>query len=136
MIRLLFVVAQQSKQPALSQFYVPEVIHMITLIAATGEPVVRSTIWGIVVELLQSQWIALTSDAVAGPEIRHLLDEASTPNILRLFGLIRATRTSELTIWDPKGDKAILDNQEGLTRFLIQVMEVTSGTKGKLVVLA
>ncbi|THH13571.1 hypothetical protein EW146_g6666 [Bondarzewia mesenterica] len=130
--RLLVVATQQCKQQALTQFYVPETIHMITLIAATGEPMVRSTLWGIIIDLLQSQWIARSTDVNAGPEIRQLVDEASAPETLRYFGLQRVSRTSELTVWNPKDEKAILDNHEGLTRFLIRVMEATSGSKGLL----
>lgn len=128
--RLALVASQQVKQPVLSNLYVPEVIHMVTLIAATGDSLVRCTVWGLIVDLVNSQWITRPTDP-ASPEIRLLFEECSDPKTLRLFGLHRASRTSELIAHDPKNEKDLLDNQDGLTRFLLRVMECCAQPKGK-----
>lgn len=127
--RLALVASQQSKHPNVAQFYTPELIHIITLIAATGEVVVRSTVWGLVMDLLQSLWLSRSSDAIAGPEIRHLHEEGSNADTLKFFGL---SRTNELVAYNPITDDEVLDCQEGLTRFLIRVMETAAQTKGLL----
>ncbi|KAH9030143.1 hypothetical protein EDB85DRAFT_1456161 [Lactarius pseudohatsudake] len=127
--RLALVASQQSKHPNVAQFYTPELIHIITLIAATGEVVVRSTVWGLVMDLLQSLWHSRSSDAIAGPEIRHLHEEGSNVETLKFFGLSRIT---ELVAYNPTTDDEVLDCQEGLTRFLIRVMETVAQTKGLL----
>jgi len=128
--RLALVASQQSKQPNVAQFYMPELIHIITLIAATGEVVVRATVWGLVMDLLQSLWMSRSSDAIAGPEIRLLHEEGSHVEKLKLFGLSRAQWTNELISYDPVTDGEVLDCQEGLTRFLFRVMEAAAQTKG------
>ncbi|KAI0040644.1 hypothetical protein FA95DRAFT_1647858 [Auriscalpium vulgare] len=130
--RLALVASQQAKHPTLSQLYLPELIHMVTLTAATGEPIVRSTIWGLVMDLLQSLWMARSSDPIAGPDIKHLHEEGSNVDTLRLFGLSRASWSSELVNADPQTDKDALDNQEGLTQFLLRVMEAAAQTRGLL----
>ncbi|KAI0306901.1 hypothetical protein B0F90DRAFT_1915023 [Multifurca ochricompacta] len=130
--RLALVASQQSKQPNVVQFYTPELIHIITLIAATGEVVVRSTVWGLVLDLLQSLWLSRSSDAIAGPEIRHLHEEGSNLETLKFFGLNRAPWTNELVVYNPMTDGEVLDCQEGLTRFLIRVMEAAAQTRGLL----
>ncbi len=78
-------------------------------------------------DLLQSLWLSRSSDAIAGPEIRHLHEEGSNPETLKLFGLCR---TNELVAYNPNTDDEVLDCQEGLTRFLIRVMETAAQTKG------
>lgn len=134
--RLALVASQQSKQPSVAQFYTAELIHVITLIAATGEVVVRATVWGLVMDLLQSFWFSRSSDTVAGPEIRLLHEEGSHLRQLKLFGLSRSPWTNELIAYDPVSDADVLDCQEGLTRFLIRVMEVAAQTKGRLSIAA
>lgn len=129
--RLALVASQQSKQPSIAQFYTPELIHIITLVAATGEVVVRATVWGLVMDLLQSLWLSRSFDAIAGPEIRLLHEEGSHLKQLKLFGLSRSPWTNELIAYDPVSDGDVLDCQEGLTRFLIRVMEAAAQTKGQ-----
>jgi hypothetical protein len=78
-------------------------------------------------DLLQSLWLSRSSDAIAGPEIRHLHEEGSNVETLKFFGL---SRSNELVAYNPITDDEILDCQEGLTRFLIRVMETAAQTKG------
>lgn len=91
---------------------------------------VRATVWGLVMDLLQSLWISRSSDVIAASEIRLLHDEGSHVEQLKSFGLTRAPWTNELIAYDPVADSDVLDCQEGLTRFLIRVMEVAAQTKG------
>lgn len=128
--RLAVVAAYHCKNVVQSQLYVPETVHLVTLIAATGQISVRSSVYGIVVNLLQAVYIAKMGDTSAGPDIRTLLDEFSQPEILRLFGLCRLTTTSDYSVIDPSTDKVYLDNLESLTRLLVRVLEAVVGSKG------
>jgi len=130
--RLALVASQHPKQVNVAQFYTPELIHIITLIAATGEVVVRATVWGLVMDLLQSMWISRSSDAVATSEIRLLHEEGSHSEQLKFFGLTRAPGTNELIAYDPVTDSDVLDCQERLTCFLIRVMEAAAQSRGGL----
>lgn len=81
--------------------------------------------------LLQSLHVSRTDESM-GPDLLNLIDDFTKPETLRLFGLRRETPTSEYTNFDAINDKEYLDNQELLSEFLVRILEVTSGSKGKL----
>jgi|SRR3984957_18027314 len=129
LIRLTLVAGNPSKQPAHNQFYVPEIIHLVTLVAGTGQTLVRKSVYGIVMNLLQSLYVARADDDT-GPEILVLINECTQPDTVQLFGLLKTTATSEYSNVEPSGEKQHIDRQENLTRLLVRVMEVMAGTKG------
>ncbi|KAG5638080.1 hypothetical protein H0H81_001930 [Sphagnurus paluster] len=131
LIRFSLVVAPSSGHAGCDQLYVPEIIHNVTLVAGCGPPLVRKSVYGIVMNLLQALYTSRTDESVGAPLLR-LIEECTTSDQLRLFGLRRETPTSEYTNWDPMNDKECLDIQERLTEFLIRVMEVGSGSRGLL----
>ncbi|KAG6877669.1 hypothetical protein C0993_005168 [Termitomyces sp. T159_Od127] len=127
--RFSLVVAPSSGQAGCDQLYVPEIIHNVTLTAGCGVSLVRKSVYGIIMHLLQALYISRTEESV-GPGLLELINECATPAKLRLFGLKRDTSTSEYTNWDPASDKETLDTLEELTQFLAKIMEVGSGSKG------
>ncbi|KNZ78617.1 Neurofibromin [Termitomyces sp. J132] len=131
LIRFSLVVAPSSGQAGCDQLYVPEIIHNVTLTAGCGPPLVRKSVYGIIMNLLQALYISRTEETV-GPGLLELINECATPARLRLFGLRRDTSTSEYTNWDPASDKETLDTLEELTQFLAKIMEIGSGSKGLL----
>lgn len=130
LIRLALIAGNQSKQTSHNQLYVPEIVHLVSLVAGSGSTLVRKSIYGIVVNLLQSLYLTRAEDS--GPELLSLINDCTTADTLRLFGLQRGTATSEYTTLDPSNDRARIDTQEKLTQLLVRMMEVTSGSKGRL----
>ncbi|KAI1796034.1 hypothetical protein LXA43DRAFT_649826 [Ganoderma leucocontextum] len=130
--RLILVVSNNAKNTVQSQFFVPETMHLVTLIAATGQLYVRGTVWGIVTHMLHALYSLRLTDATASPEIQVVLDECCQPEGLRLFGLNKPTPTSDYVLFDPPSAKALIDDLETLTRLLLRIMETISGTKGLL----
>ncbi|KAG6811909.1 hypothetical protein H0H92_005307 [Tricholoma furcatifolium] len=131
LIRFSLVVAPSTGQAGCDQLYVPEIIHNVTLTAGCGVPIVRKSVYGIIMNLLQALYISRTEESV-GPELLELINECTTPAKLKLFGLRRETSTSEYANYDPTSDKETLDNLEELTQFLARIMEVGAGSKGLL----
>ncbi|TFK43927.1 hypothetical protein BDQ12DRAFT_702865 [Crucibulum laeve] len=129
LIRLALVVGSHSRQPSNHQLFVPEIAHLVTLVAGEGPTLVRKSVYGIVMNLLQSLYITRTEET-PNPELRQLIDECTTPETLKLFGLLRETPTSEYVNLDPANDKEALDIQERLSQLLIRIMDSTSGTRG------
>ena len=129
--RLILVVGNNAKNTVQSQLFVPEIMHLVTLIAATGQLYVRGTVWGIVTHMLHALYSLRLTDATASPEIQVMLDECCQPEGLRLFGLNKPTPTSDYVLYDPPSTKAVIDDLEALTRLLLRIMETISGTKGK-----
>ncbi|TBU46391.1 hypothetical protein BD309DRAFT_622853 [Dichomitus squalens] len=130
--RLILVIGNSAKNTVQSQLFVPEIMHLVTLIAATGELYVRSTVYAIITHMLHAMCSLRLTDATASPEIEALLDECCQPEGLRLFGLSRPTPTSEYVIYDPPNGKALIDDLEALTKLLVRIMQAISGTKGLL----
>lgn len=128
--RLAFVAGNHSKQTVHTQLYIPEIVHLVTLIAGTGPTLVRKSVYGIVLNFLQSLHSARNDDDESR-EVLLLIQEFTQPSILHLFGLARMTSSSEYTDLDPVNDKGYIDAQEGLTEVLVRVLEVTAGTRGR-----
>lgn len=128
LIRLIHVAGNQSKQPTHNQLYVPELVHLVSLLSGTGITLVRKSVYGIVMNLLQSMYLARAEDGDA--ELLEVIAECTQPETLLLFGLTRPTTTSEYSNIDPLNDKILLEKQEDLAKLLVRILEVTAGTKG------
>ncbi|KAG6849386.1 hypothetical protein H0H93_008893 [Arthromyces matolae] len=129
LIRFALVVAPSTGHAGCDQLYVPEILHNVTLVAGCGPALVRKSVYGIVMNLLQALYTSRTEESV-GPGLLELINDCTTPAKLRLFGLKRETSTSEYTNWDPANDKEILDVLEELSEFLLKITEVGSGSIG------
>jgi neurofibromin 1 len=129
LIRLILIGGNNSKMLSHNQLYVPEVIHLVTLVAGTGQIIVRKSVYGIVMNLLQSLYISRTEESTC-PELLALINACTQPKTLQLFGLARLTASSEYTIFEPSSEKRQIDTQESLTALLVRIMEVTAGSNG------
>ncbi|KAJ7724736.1 hypothetical protein DFH07DRAFT_1066990 [Mycena maculata] len=131
LIRLCFIAGYQAQRPAHNLLYVPELMHLVTLTAGVGPPLVRKSVYGIIVNLLQAIYIGRTEDAPAS-ELLQLLSDCETPETQKLFGLMRLTQSSEYVNHDVLGDIPKVDTQEKLTELLARILEVTAGSRGLL----
>lgn len=129
--RLAFVACNHSKQSVHTRLYLPEIVHLVTLIAGTGPTLVRKSVYGIVLNYLQSLHFTRNDDHES-PDVLPLIEEFTRPSTLRLFGLARITSTSEYTDIDHVNDKVFMETVERLTQLLIRVLEITAGSQGAL----
>jgi neurofibromin 1 len=129
LIRLNLIAGSNSKAMSHNQFYVPEIIHLVTLVAGTGQIQVRKSVYGIVMNLLQSLYTSRAEETTC-PELLVLINECTQPEALQLFGLARLTASSEYIIFEPSNEKRQIDTQESLTALLVRIMEVTAGSNG------
>jgi hypothetical protein len=130
LIRLALVAGPSSALTASNQLYVPEIVHLVTIVAGFGSTLVRKSVYGIIMNLLQSLYVPDSQGCQT--QLLELITECSQPTTLCLFGLRRETPTSEYINVDPSIDKEALDIQERLVDFLVKILEVTSGSKGVL----
>ena len=128
--RLVQVAGAQCKQAIQSQMFVPEIVHLVTLIASTGQTIVRQSVHGIVMNMLQTLTMGKTGESPAISEIRNLLDKCTEPETLHLFGLERSSVTGEYFNHEPATDKLVIITQEKLAQFLARIMEDVAGSKG------
>lgn len=124
----MHIVGSQSTQPGQSYTLVPEVVHLVSLVAGEGPILVRKSAYGTVINLLQSLYIARPEDSES--EIKQLINDFTLPENLKLFGLQRETPTSGYTNFDCVDDKTALDTHERLVQLLICVLDTSAGNQG------
>ncbi|KAF7329572.1 Ras-GAP domain-containing protein [Mycena kentingensis (nom. inval.)] len=131
LIRLCYLAGYQSLRPNHNLFYVPEILHLVTLTAGVGHALIRKSVYGFVINLLQAMHIGRSEDAPAS-QLLQLLEELEMPETQKLFGLQRLNTSSEYATYDVLGDVARVDAQERLTELLIRTLEITAGSRGLL----
>ncbi|KAJ7302887.1 hypothetical protein DFH08DRAFT_70201 [Mycena albidolilacea] len=131
LIRLCHIAGYQVQRPNHDMLYVPEILHLVTLTASVGSPLVRKSVYGTVVNLLQAMYIGRSDDAPTS-DLLQLLADLETPESQKLFGLARLTQSSEYINSDLTTDKQKVDSQEKLTALLARILEVTAGSRGLL----
>lgn len=109
---------------------VPEVVHLVTLLAGQGELCVRNTVYGLTLQLFQSLYAMHADDSTHASDIRGLLHELSLPSTVRLFGLSQVAKTSEYTAFDCSDDRNCLKE---LSRWLLSAIDTCSGNIGQSV---
>lgn len=129
LVRLVYVAGNQSKQLSHHQLYVPEIMHVASFIAGIGPTLIRKSVYGIIMNLLQSLYLTRPEDA-GGPNFLNLINECTQPETLQLFGLTRSTSTSDYTDYEHTSDKVLLDSLERLSRLLVRIMEISAGSQG------
>ena len=128
--RLLLVLNNSAKNTVQIQLFIPEIMHLVTLIAATGQLYVRCTIYAVVTHMLHGLCSLRLTDATASPELQVVLDECTQPEGMRLFGISKPSPTSEYALYDPPNGKNVIDDLEALTRLLLRIMEAIAASKG------
>ena len=124
------MIGNSPKNVVQSQLFVPEMMHLVSLIAATGQLYVRGTVYGLVTHMLHALYSLRLTDSTASPEIQMMIEECCQPEGLRLFGLSKPSPTSEYLTYNPPTGKTLIDDLESLTRFLLRIMETIAGTRG------
>nr|CAG8557750.1 86_t:CDS:10 [Entrophospora candida] len=107
------------------QNYLPELFQVISLLVSTGPPLIRASVHGLIVNLVQSLCTASPLDETNRKRLTLLLTELSEPNFRFFFGLnnspgnaflISAESTHELT------DIMPLSSLETIVQALLEVM--------------
>ncbi|KAH6914612.1 hypothetical protein BKA70DRAFT_1180120 [Coprinopsis sp. MPI-PUGE-AT-0042] len=123
--------SMQNRLPGPNQLLIPELCHLVTIVASEGLTLVRKSVYGTVLNVLQALYVT-RGEELSEPDLLQLIDSCTTPATLKLFGLARETSTSEYHNWDPQTDREQLDQLEELVALLIRVTEVASGSRGLL----
>lgn len=114
-----------------NQLYAPEIAHLVTMLAATGGLMMRSSIYGMAVNLLQALHVARAEDEAVAAPLRQLLDDLATPASLKNFGLDRPYPSSELSILEPVSHQIPVESLERITSVFVHALELGSSNTGK-----
>ena len=130
--RLALVAGYSSRLAVQNQLFVPEIAHLTTMLCATGALPVKTTIYGIAMNLVQSLHIARAEDEGPAAELKQLLDRASHPDTLRQFGLVRSHASSDYSSVESPPDQIPIEALEGITQLLIQALAHGAQSTGEL----
>jgi len=100
----------------------------VSLVAGEGPTLVRKSVYGTIVNLLQSLYIARPEDG--DTELKQLINDCMLPETLKLFGLQRETSTSEYISTEISNEKNALVIHERLVNLLVRLLEAAAGTQG------
>jgi neurofibromin 1 len=120
--------------PLGAQLFLPELIHIITLLVGIGPTLVRQTIYGLFINLLQSMASSKATDEMNATTLQQALDKAQLPVIMRCFGLVQLG--SGLESLDEGTSKeeletSRLDRVETLAKFMGEILVAAAPSPGK-----
>ncbi|KAG8981934.1 Ras GTPase activating protein ira2 [Tulasnella sp. 425] len=128
--RLTLTVMYNTRVPVQTQLFVPEVLHLVTMIVSTGPVAMRTAVHGIVTNLVQSLCAARNEDDPGKERLRHLLRECFKPDVLRMFGLAREGSSGEYNVLDTATEQISVDLLEKITLFLLDIVEAGAQSTG------
>ncbi|CAI2172941.1 5991_t:CDS:10 [Funneliformis geosporum] len=115
------------------QLYLPELFYVISILVATGPPLIRASIHGLIVNLVQSLCTSMPLNEISVKRLTLLLTELSEPNFRYFFGLNNVSGnafviSSESTHDLP--DTMPLASLEKIVQALLEVMVCGAGSVG------
>lgn len=121
------------KAPVQTQLFVPEILHLTTILVSTGPVTMRTAIHGIITSLVQSLIIGLRDGEDDNKDrLKRILRDCFKPEVLRLFGLVREDCSSEYIALDTSTEQLSVDSLERITTFLLDIVEAGAGSSGEL----
>ncbi|KAF8324598.1 uncharacterized protein EI90DRAFT_3157325 [Cantharellus anzutake] len=128
--RLCLIAFYNPRTPIQTQLFVPELAHFITLLAAHGPLLMRTSIYGIFVNLIHSLCAARTDDPNALKRLREILTHASNDVTLHSFGLKRVSGRSEELALYPHADGLDVESLESVTGTLVELITIGAPSSG------
>ena len=131
--RINLVLAFNPETPLDTQLFLPELFHVVTLLLGAGPSLMRQTIYGLFVNVIQSLASTPTSGEMDGLALQQLLKRAQSAGTLDAFGLVQSSDSIDLTGGPQKAevDVGMLGHLEEVTKLLGEVLNsgaVSTGT--------
>jgi neurofibromin 1 len=91
-----------TEDPLATQLFLPELLHVITILLGNGTLLVRQTLYGLITNTLQSLANASPTGEMDTPGLRNLLTELRSLQLMTAFGLKEVSGQTELIVEDEK----------------------------------
>ena len=129
--RLNLSLSFDPETPLDTQLFLPELCHVMTLLVGSGSLLLRQTVYGMFVNVLQTLALATPSGDMDDAALHHLLRRAQTGEMMAVFGLSQqgAGELAELPV--PADGPIFLDGVERLANFFGEVMGAGAVSTGK-----
>lgn len=132
LVRFILMLSFNNRGPV--KRLVPEIFHVITLVAGVGSTVIRASIHGIVVNMIQSLCTSMPLPAANIQKLQLVLTELSESKCRLLFGLNRSTTNAFTITPETLGDTMepiSLLSLESIVGKLSEVIVYAAPTTGK-----
>lgn len=116
------------------QLYLPELFYIISILVATGPPLIRASIHGLIVNLVQSLCTSMPLSESNVKRLTLLLTELSEPNFRYFFGLNNVPGNA--FVITPESTRDLQDamplaSLEKVVQALLEVMICGAGSSGE-----
>lgn len=114
--------------------FLPEIFHVLTLLAGSGSLLMRQTIYGLFVNIIQSLASSSPTAEMDGTALQQALDKTQSDQIIACFDLVEIGGSMESATANSgrdDSDVGILDHVGILARFLGDVLVSAAPNLGK-----
>jgi neurofibromin 1 len=113
-----------------AQLFLPELLHIITLLLGSGPLLIRQTVYGLAVNVVQSLASSAATGGMDSGALQRLLMRLQSKEMHAHFGIVQHGTSFEVLKSD--SDDALLNNVEEVARFLSEVLAAGATSMGKL----
>jgi neurofibromin 1 len=128
--RICLIAFYNTRAPVQTQLFVPELAHLITLLAGTGPLLMKTTVYGLLINLIQSLCAARWNDPDSIDALTAMLYRCSQSEVLKMFGLERVTRLSNEYTLSSDSTTLDVDALEGISSILLHAIDLGAQTTG------
>lgn len=133
LLRFILMLSFNNRGPVKS--YVPEIFHIVSLVVGVGPTMVRASVHGLVINMIQSLCTSMPLNETNVKKLQLLLTELSDSKSRLLFGLLKShtnafTITTE-TLTDT-AEPIQLGSLETIVNHLLEVLHNGAPSTGKL----
>lgn len=105
----------------------PEAIHFVTMLCSTGSLYVKSTVYGIAMNLIQNLRILKLETKAPVAKLDELMKEMGTNEVLNSFGLTRVHPNSNIVSAEKCPDQIPIASLESITQLFLRALTCGAG---------
>ncbi|SAM09354.1 hypothetical protein [Absidia glauca] len=122
LVRFILMLSFNNRGPVKS--YVPEIFHIVSLVVGVGPTIIRASVHGLVVNMIQSLCTSMPLSEVNVQRLQLLLTEVSDSKVRLLFGLNKSHANAFTLTPDTLNDAAEPIQLLALESVITQLLEV------------
>ncbi|KAG8745587.1 Ras GTPase activating protein ira2 [Ceratobasidium sp. 414] len=128
--RLVYMVLQNNRPPVQILIYVPEIFYLVTVLSTAGPILLRKTVYGILVNVVQAFLTNKNTNDEVKENLRKLLSQTLDPEFQTVLGITRPDSKSEFVLVDHPSDSVAMVKLEELTGFLLEIISSGASSVG------
>jgi hypothetical protein len=134
LVRLTLATSYNPRVPVQNQLFIPETVHIITMIAAAGPLALRTSIYALVMNLFHALSTNRNPYESSTFEYRNMAAGLSGPFTPSLFGLSLTQSGMAYVLERNSPEHVEITEVEDISRLLLRVIETGAGASGWVIV--